>query len=103
MRVPVYLFPHKYIITREGQRASASFFAPFDRDEEPFIRIATGDYGELTGKRGRDNALAAFLLSLNHELTHYWQWIETGRTWEAGIAKKALAMLHRYECAVRRP
>lgn len=103
IRVPVYLFPREYIITCAGQRVSASFFAPFNRREEPFIRIATGDFPELSKARGRDNALASFLLSLNHELTHYWQWLETGRTWEAGVAKRSLAMLRKYESAVRRP
>ncbi len=103
IRVPVYLFPSKFIVTQEGQRVSASFFGPYDRNVEPFIRIATGDYLELSRELGRDNALASFINSLNHELAHYWQWIETGRTWESGISKITSAMLRKYEAVVRYP
>jgi hypothetical protein len=39
--------PHNIQMQRHGERVSASFFAPNDRNEEPFIRIATGDYGQL--------------------------------------------------------
>jgi hypothetical protein len=103
IRVPVYLFPSEYIITREGQQVTASFFAPFSRSVEPYVRIATGDYAELSKQRGRDSAIAAYMLSLNHELTHYWQWIETGKTWEKGVVRRASAMLRRYEASTRHP
>jgi len=85
IRVPVYLFPEDHIVTLHGERGSASFFAPFDRSVEPYIRIATGDYLALRKECGRDNALAAFLHSLAHEITHYQQWISTGRTSERGV------------------
>src|SRR5262245_38380015 len=84
IRVPVYLFPSEQIITMHGDRVSASFFAPFDRRVEPFIRIATGDYPQRRREFGRDNALAAFLQSLAHELVHYQQWVATGETSERG-------------------
>jgi hypothetical protein len=101
--VPVYLRSSDHIVTSEHQIASASFFAPFDRLTEPFVRIATGDYRALKKKYGRNNALAAFIVSLNHELIHYWQWLETGRVWEAGVARKAVAMLRKYERTVDYP
>ncbi|MCT4475883.1 hypothetical protein N0U24_01750 [Peribacillus frigoritolerans] len=31
--------------------ASATFFAPYDKTVEPYIRIATGDYEELVSER----------------------------------------------------
>src|SRR2546421_6253232 len=48
VRVPVYLKPGEQFMTAEGEIAVSSFFAPFDRGEEPYIRIATGDFSSLT-------------------------------------------------------
>ncbi|MBR5139800.1 MAG: hypothetical protein IKV16_01975, partial [Clostridia bacterium] len=50
-------------------------FRPADRNREPYIKIATGDYAQLLEKRGKDNALAAMLYTLFYELTHYFQWL----------------------------
>ena len=103
IRVPVYLSPHEELVTMHGQIASASFFAPWDRKVEPCIRIATGDYRALKRERGRDNALASFIVSLSHEIVHYRQWVETGDIWERGVGVKARGMLRRYERDVDRP
>lgn len=103
IRVPVYLVAHRQITTCDGKAASASFFAPFERDVEPYIRIATGDYGLLLAQRGRDDALAAFIVSLSHEIIHYQQWIETGTVSERGVVRKAVGMLRKYENTVHRP
>src|SRR5262245_11522701 len=78
IRVPVYLHPQAYVETMHGRKSSASFFAPWDRGVEPYIRIATGDYPSLKAERGRDDALAAFITSLAHEIVHYQQWVRTG-------------------------
>src|SRR5262245_53381894 len=103
IRVPVYLFPSEHIITMHGDRVSASFFAPNDRTVEPFIRIATGDYGELRRARGRDNALAAFLHSFAHELVHYQQWVATGTVSERGVVRKAKSIVERYATSTDHP
>jgi hypothetical protein len=103
IRVPVYLSSSDHIITQDGHKVSASFFAPFHRDVEPFIRIATGDYISLSKERGRDNALAAFLCSLAHEVVHYNQWIERGETWEHGVHAKARKMVDEYALTVDHP
>ena len=103
IRVPEYLLREERFDTIEGVTAVSSFVAPFDRKVEPFIRIGTGDYAALRRQRGRDNALASFIVSLSHEVIHYWQWIETGETSEAGVARRAVAMLRQYEKAVDRP
>jgi len=103
VRVPVYLSPQERITTIDGSTASASFFAPFGRDEEPYIRIATGDYPSLERKHGRANSLAAFIVSLSHEVIHYQQWIATGDVSERGVARKDVAMLRRYEQTVDHP
>jgi hypothetical protein len=103
IRVPVYLFPSRTIITQDGVRVVASFFAPFDRDAEPFIRIATGDYPELKRLRGRNDALAAIIMSLSHEIVHYYQWLESGEISERGVIVKSRSMLRRYAAEVKRP
>jgi len=103
VRIPVYLLPSEVVVTVDGRRCSASFFAPWDRTMEPYARIATGDFLKLRAKVGRDNALASFLVSLAHEVIHYQQWISTGETWERGVARKASAMVDRYAKTVDRP
>ncbi|MBN1489282.1 MAG: hypothetical protein JXA69_05135 [Phycisphaerae bacterium] len=97
IRVPVYLNPGECIITMSGSKVVASFFAPYDRAEEPYIRIATGDYPSLRKELGRDSALASIIVSMSHEVVHYQQWIETGEIWERGVVVKARGMLRRYE------
>ena len=103
IRVPVYLFPSEHIVTMHGDRVSASFFAPFNRSVEPFIRIATGDYPQLSKELGRDNALAAFLQSLAHELVHYEQWVATGETSERGVTRRAQRIVERYSLTTDHP
>ncbi len=103
VRVPVYLSPRSTLTTIDDVKVTASFFAPFDSTLEPYIRIATGDYSSLRQERGRDDCLAAFIISLSHEIVHYQQWIETGDVWERGVAKKAVGMLRKYESTVKHP
>lgn len=103
VRVPVYLLPGENFVTSEGKTVVSSFFAPLDPAQEPYIRIATGDYQGLKRREGRDNALAAFITSLSHDLIYYWQWLETGNTWERGVSGKAVRMLRAYERSVAHP
>jgi len=103
IRVPVYLSPLEKVRALDGRLCSASFFAPWDRNVEPYIRIATGDYRELHEEMGRDNALASFIMSLAHEVVHYQQWVQTGAVQERGVARRAEGMLRRYESTVSRP
>jgi hypothetical protein len=105
IRVPVYLFPSRTIVMQDGSSVVASFFAPLDRNVEPLIRMSTGDYPELKRSRGRDDALAAVIESLSHEVVHYFQWIEGGASAvsERGVKVKARSMLRRYAAEVKRP
>ena len=103
IRVPAYLSPRELITTIHGTKVAASFFAPWDRNVEPYIKIATGDYSLLKKEIGRDNALAAFISSMSHEIVHYRQWVETGDLWERGVERKAVTMLRRYELTVDHP
>lgn len=103
LRVPVYLLPGELVVTMHGKKCSASFFAPWDRTVEPFVRIATGDYPRVKARIGRDDALAGYLRSLAHEIVHYQQWISTGEVGERGVARKASSMVDRYAKTVARP
>ena len=75
LRIVIYVKGTKVIYTKDGDKAVGSFFEPCLYYDEPYVRLATGDYTELLKKSGKDNALASILLSLAHELTHYYQWI----------------------------
>lgn len=76
IRVPIYFKASKYITTLTGEKVSAIFFGPYDKSLEPYIKISVGDYHELLEEVGKDNALAAILHSITHELSHYYQWIK---------------------------
>lgn len=99
----MYLSPHEKLISREGVLCVATFFGPFDREVEPYIRISTGEYPAEKRKYGRDSALAGYLRSLSHELVHYYQWLATGNCTERGVVVKADAMVARYALDVDHP
>lgn len=66
IRVPIYLKSSCEIKSCAGEKASASFFGPFDINNEPFIRVAVGDYYDLLNKSDKDDALAVILVSITH-------------------------------------
>jgi hypothetical protein len=77
IRVVIYLKRAYQIRNRYTKElVSATFFAPFEKDVESYIRIATGDYEELLGQLGEESALLSYLYSIGHELGHYYQWID---------------------------
>ena len=89
LRVNVYIKGTKTIIAKDGEHVVGTFFEPFLSSDEPHIRIATGDYNELENEVGKDNALASILLSLAHELTHYYQWINNAQLTSTGRERQA--------------
>jgi hypothetical protein len=103
MRVPVYLRSERILVNMHGERCTATFFAPWNRKVEPYIRIATGDYPQLKRQLGRDNALSGYLGSLAHEVIHYQQWIKANRLSEKGVARDASRIVVRYSRVVARP
>ena len=98
VRVPVYLSPAPQVVTVHGDRCSASFFAPSDRNVEPHIRVATGEFPSLRRRWGRNRAAVSHLISLAHEVLHYEQWVRGEHLSERGIAQKASAVVGRYLC-----
>jgi len=75
MRIHVYIKGSSLIRARDGDMVYDLFFWPNCRDVEPHIKIATGDYYNLTKEIGKDDAIATILLALLIELTHYFQWL----------------------------
>jgi len=70
---------------------------------QPFIRIATGDYFSDKRKRGKDNALTSILFSFAHEVIHYEQWVADRELCEKEAARGADKLLRLYRKAVARP
>lgn len=89
MKIPVYIKNKPFIKAMDGELVAGTFFAPYDYNEEPYIRIAAGDYSCLLKERGKDNALAAILYAIAHELTHYYQWINGSHLTERGKERQA--------------
>ncbi len=71
----VYLKNEAILRTMDGDTAVGTFFEPPSYTGTPAIRVAAGDYGELVLSDGRDDAAAAILTVIAHEMTHYFQWI----------------------------
>ena len=74
-RLRLYVKRDRRIRATDGSLVCSTFFRPADRNSEPYIRAATGDYAELLQKWGKDNALAAQLSSIARMITHYYQWL----------------------------
>ena len=94
LRVPVYIKGEIHIKTMDGDKAVGTFFEPFDYSVEPYIRIATGDYKELKRVMGKDDAIASIFLSIAHELTHYYQWINNLPLTDIGRERQATRYSH---------
>lgn len=89
IRVPVYVKGKKYIKSMDGEMVHGTFFQPYDKRYEPYVRIATGNYTENLIRLGRDDALARILETIAHELTHYFQWINDIELTEIGYERQA--------------
>lgn len=90
-------------MTRDRTEVSATFFAPYDRAHEPYIRVATGDYLELKREGGRDDALAAILCSVAHEIVHYEQWHKGSKFCEQAANLRARQIVRKYSKTTKHP
>jgi hypothetical protein len=89
-RIVIYFKSSYQIKAFDGEMVSGTCFLPFDKNVEPYVRIAVGDYYEMLEKRGKDNALASILNTIAHELTHYFQWINNIQLTEIGVERQAI-------------
>lgn len=88
-RIPIYIKSSYYIKSMDGDKVSATFFQPYDKLTESYIRIAAGDYYDMLNKWDKDQALGAILHSIAHELTHYFQWINDISLTDIGYERQA--------------
>ena len=78
LRVMVYIKNSFQITAMDGEKVVGTFWRIEDNYTiEPYIRVAAGDYKDLCLKWGKDSALTAILITMAHELTHYFQWINS--------------------------
>lgn len=97
IRVVIYLKKDDQIKNRTTKEmVTATFFAPYEKDVEPYIRIATGDYKDLIRERGKIDALYAMLESIAHELCHYQQWLEDKELGEEEAEEKGSQLVDEY-------
>ncbi|MFD9625933.1 hypothetical protein [Peribacillus muralis] len=97
IRVVVYLKSDYQIKTRTTKEyVAATFLAPYAKEVEPYIRIATGDYDELIQDRGKVDALYAMLDTIAHELIHYQQWIKDEKMDENEAEEKGFKLVDMY-------
>ena len=103
VRVPVYLAPSATLRASDGTTNAAIFFGPYSPLEEPYIRMATGDYSDVLESAGSaENAAIEYLESLAHELVHYWQWVKTGQASEEGVDEVAEYIVGEYGASMGR-
>ena len=89
VRVVVYIKGRRWIKAQDGDLVYGTFLRPEGVYFEPYARIATGDYEELTEKIGKENALAAINSTIAHELTHYFQWLNDAKLTFIGEERQA--------------
>lgn len=90
IRIVVYIKNKYKIVAMDGDEVYGVFWSMYDDyNIEPSIRVAAGDYNDLCQKWGKDSALTAILLTIAHELTHYFQWINSLKLTEIGQERQA--------------
>ncbi len=89
VRVPVYVRSSKTVTARDGDQCVGTFLWPDDHSVEPYIRVAAGDYQDLVNEKGALQAKILVLLPFLHELTHYYQWINSESLTPIGEERQA--------------
>lgn len=95
VRVPVYVRNVERLKCRDGDWAYGTFFWTNSFSQEPYIRIAAGDYLKLLQDWGRECALTAILKTITHEITHYYQWLNRVSLTDVSREKQASAYSRR--------
>lgn len=90
IRIIVYIKNTPKIIAMDGDKVYGTFsWVEDDYTAEPHARVAAGDYPDLCRKWSKDSALTAILLTIAHELTHYFQWINSLQLTPIGLERQA--------------
>lgn len=66
-----------YVEATDGDKVISVFSQSFDNNKEKaIIKVAAGDYDELLKNNTTTDALAMILLSICHNIIHYFQWLD---------------------------
>jgi hypothetical protein len=76
VRVPVYVSEKKYVLAKNGEEGVSIFFAPYNNEVEPYIKMATGDFRSLIKELGFERAVFDILFSLAQEIENYYMWLD---------------------------
>lgn len=100
VRVYVYVKSKRRIKANDGEYVCGTFWMPDDYFENPYVRLAAGDYSEMCSEIGSGNAIHEIILCMAHELTHYYQWINGVKLTPIGeerqAAKYSIYVLNEY-------
>lgn len=97
VKVVVYVKSAPYIVNKETrEKVCASIFLPYDKKQNPYVNLATGDYDDLIKENGLYSATCSILSSLAHEITHYFQWINDADLNEQQANRKAINAVYKY-------
>ena len=90
-RLNVYVKGNKKVRASDGDIVYDFFFWTFNKYDEPYITIATGDYLERAEKLGSDEALFVILFDLLTDITHYFQWLNGKDFYSKTLKREARA------------
>ena len=89
LKVNVYVYGSSFVRAKDGDMVVGLFFEPYSYTDEPYIKLAVGDYDDLCLQKGHEKAMLALLGTLVHELTHYFQWINGLELTDVGRERQA--------------
>ena len=89
IRVTVYVKASERVTANDGDQCVSISFLPYSYLDEPYLKIAAGDYDDLVSKRGILQAKIVILLELFIQLTHYYQWINDEKLTSIGEKRQA--------------
>lgn len=90
LRVNVYVRSRYRIKAMDGDMCCGTFwYMPDDYTINPYVRIATGDYEDMCANLGEEYAMYNILYTLAHELTHYFQYINSLKLTPRGMERQA--------------
>ena len=89
IRIPIYIKAQDKVKASDGDLVYGHFRPCINKNDEPYISIAVGDYSTLIKKWGVDDTLSTILRDIAHELTHYFQWINDIKLTPIGEERQA--------------
>ena len=77
LKVKIFISSDEFVRNMgTGEKVPATIFHPFDKTDTAIIKVATGDFNELSKENGKVTAINMILNSISHELQHYYQWVD---------------------------